>query len=283
MNQRHNYWKTSLTLFLSVWACGCSKTEPPIAQLGKSVLTESELRNSLSYTSREDSLTKVALYLEDWLTTAALYEQAIRENIDKDSLATLLIEKSRRKIIAQRFVDKKAAEAARAGKFAVDSSEVMSYFGAHSREFTFDEPQFRIVRVYAPTQDAIFALRQRLVAGDPADAVLSEAARVQSIATLNLAQKKFAMGFFPIRHLQLESETLRGLLERMRPKDVSPIAKLNDSLFVVLRLEDRAEQGTTKNFEQAYPEMQERLRLQKEKEFFNILVRNAKSSAEAVK
>ncbi len=270
-------------LFFSVWVYGCSKTEPPIAQLGKSVLTASELRRSISYTSPEDSLTKVALYLEDWLTTAALYEQAMRENIDKDSLTALLIEKSRRKIIAQRFVDKKAAEAARAGKFAVDSSEVMTYFGAHSNEFVFYEPQFRIVRVYAPTQDAIFALRQKLVVGEPADAVLSEAAQMPSMTNINLAQKKFATAFFPIQQLQLESETLRGLLERMRPKDVSPIAKLNDSLFVVLRLEDRVEQGMTKNFEQAYPDIRERLRLQKEKEFFNILVRNAKSNAEAVK
>lgn len=125
------------SMMLIFSGCSSAPNEPPVATLGKSVLTRDELRYSLSYQNREDSITQAAMYLEDWLITTALYEKALQEGQDKDTLTQLLIEKSRRKIVASRYVARKLQEEIAAGKFRIDSSEVQAFYYANPQLLKF--------------------------------------------------------------------------------------------------------------------------------------------------
>lgn len=265
---------------------GCSNTpnEPPVATLGKSVLTRDELRYSLSYQNREDSLTQAMMYLEDWLTTTALYEKALQEGQDKDTLTQLLIEKSRRKIVASRYVARKLQEEIAAGKFRIDSSEVQAFYYANPQLLKFREPHYRLLRLYASSQDAVLTLRQKLVANASENELLTLAQSLSPTLTqMNDVSFQLAKVARPLWKLQLESEALVQLLERMRPKDITPVVKVGDSLFVVMRLEEKLRPGTTMTLEQAYTDIVEHLRYQKEKSFFRYLISSSKSSLESGK
>ncbi len=264
--------------------CPSAPNEPPVATLGKSVLTRDELRYSLSYQNREDSITQAMMYLEDWLTTTALYEKALQEGQDKDTLTQLLIEKSRRKIVASRYVVRKLQEEIAAGKFRIDSSEVQAFYYANPQLLKFREPHYRLLRLYASSQDAVLTLRQKLVANTSENELLPLAQSLSPTLTqMNDMSFRLAKEVRPLWKLQLESEALVQLLERMRPKDITPVVKVRDSIFVVMRLEEKLEPGTTMTLEQAYADIVEHLRYQKEKSFFRYLVSSSKSSLEAGK
>jgi hypothetical protein len=272
------------SMMLIFSGCSSAPNEPPVATLGKSVLTRDELRYSLSYQNREDSITQAAMYLEDWLITTALYEKALQEGQDKDTLTQLLIEKSRRKIVASRYVARKLQEEIAAGKFRIDSSEVQAFYYANPQLLKFREPHYRLLRLYAPSQDAILTLRQKLAANAPESELLALAQSLSpKLAQMNDVAFQLAKTARPLWQLHLESEALVQLLERMRPKDITPIVKVCDSVFVVMRLEEKLESGTTMTLEQAYPEIIECLRRQKEKSFFRHLVNLSKSSLESGK
>ncbi len=265
-------------------ACSSASNEPPVATLGKSVLTRDELRYSLSYQNREDSITQAMMYLEDWLTTTALYEKALQEGQDKDTLTQLLIEKSRRKIVASRYVARKLQEEIAAGNFRIDSSEVQAFYYANPQLLKFREPQYRLLRLYASSQDAILTLRQKLAANAPENELFALAQSLSpTLAQMNDVAFQLVKEARPLWKLHLESEALMQLLERMRPKDITPVVKVRDSVFVVMRLEEKLEPGTTMTLEQAYTDIVERLRYQKEKSFFQNLVNSSKSSLESGK
>lgn len=281
------HWRRFGALLLAaafLQSCSNAPNEPPVATLGKSALTREELRRSLSYQNREDSVTQATMYLEDWLATAALYEKAMQEGEDKDTLTMLLIEKSRRKIIAARYFERKLQEEIKAGKLRVDSSEAQAFYNLNAGLFQFREPHYRLLRLYASTQDAMLSLRQKLVAGAPETELLLLAQSLSpALAQTNEAMFQRSKEARPLRALQLESQTLLQLLERMRPKDITPVVKVRDSLFAVMRLDEKLEQGSLMTFEQAYPDIEELLRHQKQKAFFRYLVGSSKSALESAK
>lgn len=283
---RQARWRVVVMWLLSVlaWACQRTPEEPPIAKLGNSQLMREELRRSLSYQTVEDSITQAMMYLEDWLATTALYEQALKEGIGNDTLTQLLVEKARRKIIAQRFFERKLQEEIEKGRLRIDSAEAQAFYAANQGLLRFREPHYRVLRIYAATQEAMLSLRQKAMNAAP-DAELFAFADSLSPQTCERNQmfRQRDQSAYPMRLLQLESEALMQLVMRMRPKDITPVVKLQDSLFVVLRLEEKFEAGTPIPFEYAYPEISERLRRQKEKAFFRYLVRTSKSALESEK
>lgn len=273
-----------LLVFACCSACQRAPEEPPVAKLGRSVLTREELRRSLSYQNAQDSLTQAMMYLEDWLATAALYEQALKERFDQDTLTQLLVEKARRKIIARRYFEHKLQEEIAKGNLRVDSAEAQAFYAANLGLFERREPHYRVRRIFAATQEAMLSVRQKLMSGIPDPDVLRLADSLSpATQERNRVFWQRDKDAYPARLLQLESEVLMQLLERMRPKDLTPVVKLQDSLFVVLRLDEKLEAGTPMPFEQAYPDVAERLWRQKEKAFYQYLVRTAKSALEASK
>lgn len=83
------------------------------------MLLPSELARNIRQSAPSDSATQAALFIEDWRHTASLYEQAIQEGEENDEETRRLVEKSRRRIIAERFVERKLQEALKDGAFAL--------------------------------------------------------------------------------------------------------------------------------------------------------------------
>ncbi|NTV46859.1 MAG: hypothetical protein HGB11_10160 [Chlorobiales bacterium] len=86
--------------------------------------------------------------------------------------------------------------------------------------------------------------------------------------------------FAPESRLHLETESMRDLLKKMSASSVSPVIKLSDSLYVVMRLEEAVQKGDQKTLIQAYDEIAYLLRLRKEKAFYEQLRARAEKIAQ---
>ncbi len=275
---RRGLWLAALLL-----ATGCAspnkEKEQPLLKIGNSLLFPSELSRAIRFSTPSDSATQAALFLEDWRRNASLYEQALEAGEDRDEETQRLVEKSRRRIIAERFVERKLQDALKEGMFRVDSVEVKAYYEQMSATFVFHEAMFKLLRIYTHSADTALRLRQALVATLSEDSLFTLAMqRAPETATLNQLAFESATQFKTLPQLHLESENLRAILERMKPKDVSPVLKLSDSLFVVMRLEESVAAGEPKTFAQAFPEILERLRMMKQKRFVDSLTSRLKNS-----
>jgi len=93
-------------------------------------LTRDELLASITYSSQEDILTAAAIYIEDWLDLASLYQLALENGLADEVESRLLIEKAKRQIIVQRFLDREIEPIAKNRKVVVDSSEVTDFYNA---------------------------------------------------------------------------------------------------------------------------------------------------------
>ncbi|ACF12783.1 hypothetical protein Ctha_0312 [Chloroherpeton thalassium ATCC 35110] len=269
-------------LFGMVSACESNSADSVVAKVGESNLTLSELQASIQYASPKDSATAAAIYIEDWKHTAALYDLACQANIESDPLAQVLLEKAKRRIFVQRFVDIEMKKAEAKGAFRVDSIEVSAYYEMHKQEFVYREPAVKLIRLYASSSDS--ATRMARALGNRRfsfDELVSEAKIIApELDTLNTHALQDSEEFVRISRLHLESDVLQQLLEKMRPSNISPIVKLNDSLFVVMRLETRVETGTEKPLEAAYDEIKQRLKLKKQNAFYIELQKRARKAAQ---
>ncbi|MFQ3599271.1 MAG: peptidylprolyl isomerase [Chloroherpetonaceae bacterium] len=256
-----------------------SEKETPLLKIGESVLLPSELARHIQQSAPSDSATQAALFLEDWRRAASLYEQALQVGENNDEETQRLVEKSRRRIIAERFVERKLQEALKEGRFRVDSTEVKTYYEQMNSALVFHDAMFKLLRIYTINADTALRLRQALVARVNADSLFNLVMlRTPETAELNQLAFESATQFKTLPQLHLESENLHAILERMKPNDVSPVLKLSDSLFVVMRLEESVAPRQPKTFAQAFPEILERLRIIKQKRFVDSLASRLKNS-----
>jgi hypothetical protein len=272
-------WLAALLFVTGCFHSDPKETEQPILKIGNSMLFPSDLARAIRSNTPSDSATQAALFLEDWRRNTSLYEQALQEGEDRNEETKRLVEKSRRRIIAERFVERKLQEALNNGYFRIDSAEVKTYYDQMSATLVFHEDRFRLLRIYTSNTDTALRLRQVLASNFSLDSLFHFVMRyTPETATLNQLAFESATQLKTLPQLHLESENLYAILNRMKPKDVSPVMKLSDSLFVIMRLEESVTLGQPKTFAQAFPEILERLRLMKQKRFVDSLASRLKNS-----
>ncbi len=272
-------WLAGLFFFMGCAPSNTHTKETPLLKIGESVLLPSELARHTRQYAPSDSATQAALFLEDWRHTTSLYEQALQAGEQNDEETQRLVEKSRRRIIAERFVERKLQDALKEGYFRIDSAEVKAYYEEMSAALVCRETMFRLLRLYTIHADTALRLRQALVARLNSDSLFNLVmSRAPETTELNQLAFERATQFKTLTQLHLESENLHAILERMRPGDISPVLKLSDSLFIVMRLEELVASGQPKTLAQAFPEILERLRIIKQKRFVDSLASRLKNS-----
>ena len=258
--------------------CGTGQDDDVVARVGKLQLTRDELLASISYTSREDSLTASAIYIEDWRDLAVLYQLALDDGMDKEPEARMLIDKATRQIIAQRFVDKRMRKAEKEGHFAVDSSAVGAFYREFPDVFVCGEAQYAVARYYTKTAQAASRMENafRLHEGDEKSLLQLVESIEPGYAGTNIRSYRNSWRLKTLAQLHLENDKMKGFLQNMAPGELSPVIALHDSLFVVMEMHDIVKKDDKKTLEQAYGDVENLLIVEKQKQYYSKLLQQAR-------
>lgn len=260
---------------LFIAGCGKAREDDIVARAGKLQLTRDEVLASINYFSPEDSLIVSAIYIEDWKALAFLYQLALEEGIDKDPVTRQLIEKATKNIVVQRFVDKRMEKAEEGGLHAIDSSAVREFYHKFPETFLNSDTEYAVSRYYASTAQSASRIGNALRLHEDDENRLLEL--IESIEPEYAAEaRNNARKLKTLARIHLENDTMKDILRKLAPGECSPVIALHDSLFVVMELHDIVKKGEKKTFEQSYGEIEELLTVQKQKQYYNTLLEEAR-------
>lgn len=265
-------------LLLFIAGCGDARKDDIVARSGQLQLTRDEVLASISYSSPEDSLIVSAIYIEDWKALALLYQLALEENIDKDPETERLIEKAKRTIVVQRFVDKRMEKAENDGLHAIDSSAAREFYHQFPEMFVNSNKEYAVSRYYASTAQSASRIENALRLHEGDENRLLEL--IESIEPGYAAENRQARGSVrklkALDRIHLENDTMKEALQKLAPGELSSVIAVDDSLFVVLELHDIVGKGEKKTFEQSYGDIEELLTVQKQKQYYSTLLEEAR-------
>lgn len=265
-------------LLLFIAGCGDARKDDIVARSGQLQLTRDEVLASISYSSPEDSLIVSAIYIEDWKALALLYQLALEENIDKDPGTKRLIEKAKRTIVVQRFVDKRMEKAENDGLHVIDSSAAREFYHQFPEMFTASNKEYAVSRYYASTAQSAGRIENALRLHEDDENRLLEL--IESIepgyAAENRQARDSVRELKTLDRIHLENDTMKEALQKLAPGELSSVIAVDDSLFVVLELHDIVGKGEKKTFEQSYGDIEELLTVQKQKQYYSTLLEEAR-------
>lgn len=270
-----------LTCFLLLnVACKKEIDSPVVRSIGDVDLTEAELTLSTENANNKDRSVARSLYIEDWQKNASLYELAMQEEWEPDVKTLVLIEKAKRQIIVNQFLEHKLDGAEKKGKFSVDSLEVKQYYQTNQPEFIFKEPRYKLLRLYTSEKDSanelVKVFFRRNGEENAKERILTMAPDLTRLNEMAIAR---AEQFVPNSQLYLENESLRTLLSQMRSGTTSPVVQINDSLYTVMYLKESMSEGDQMSLEDAYEQIEQRISLSKQTVYLNELTKKARQVA----
>lgn len=265
-------------VFLCITGCGKVADRDIVARAGKLTLSRDEVSASINYSSRQDSLTMSAVYIEDWKDLASLYLLALENGIGEDPDSKMLIEKAARHIIVQRFVDQKMKEASKEGLYTIDSSDVRAFYRKFSETFVSRDTVYAVSRYFASTSRSAGRIENALRLHDGGEKHLLQliASIDAGYASKNREARGNARSLRSLERIHAENEKIKGVLQNLSPGELSPVLRVHDSLFVVMEMHDIVKKGEKKTFVQAYGEIEELLIVQKQKQYYSTLLEEAR-------
>ena len=265
-------------LFLA--GCGALPENDVVAKAGKLELTRGELLASISYRDSRDSLTATSIYIEDWKEMAALYQSASAAGVKEEAETRFLIRKAARQITVQRYIDRMMSRASEEGAFVVGSDEIRVFYETFPAEFFCAEPHYAVERYYAASAERAARLRdllqEQVKRSDDFRRRVESAA--PAYAETNRAGAAAPLRLKPASRLFLENKRMKSLLESMQSGAVSPVVSLGDTLYVVMALRDRVGTGERLSLEQARKEIEELLTVEKQKQYYSTLLKQARET-----
>jgi parvulin-like peptidyl-prolyl isomerase len=145
---------------------GCKK-EPEkatvLAQVGNSTLTLEELRES--FPAEFEQLIRREQYLDfikRWMDDEVVYQQALKANLEKDSLVGRKLEKLRRKLLIEEFLARENATE----MFEPDEMAMNQYYEMHKEEFRRKVPEVKFAQMRVQTNKQAMDLRAKAARTD---------------------------------------------------------------------------------------------------------------------
>jgi hypothetical protein len=263
---------------LFLYGCGGRGDDAVVVRKKNLVLTSGELQSAISAAGARDSAAAASIYLEDWKDMASLYLMAVDDGQEKDPSTLQLAEKARRQIVVHQYITDKTEEAERNGMFRTDSSSVSEFYRKHSDLFIADHAQYSVIRLLASDLKKSMTMAGLLSSEGISSADLS--LKVSTIdprfRSLNKAAIENARIFESAEEIAGENNQMKSALQAMEPGMVSPVVKLGDSLYVVMKMIDVAASGQKMSLRQAYDKAERQLILQKKKAYYYTLLSKAR-------
>ncbi|MBR5434923.1 MAG: hypothetical protein IK117_10860 [Bacteroidales bacterium] len=142
----------ALVFILALTACKQQEenNDEIIARTSTQVLMKSEVLDGMPISlSQEDSITFVKSYVENWLRTTVLYEKAIDNVRDRDSVLAKQVDLFRKELFIntyeQLFLQQKLDT-------LIPQKEIDAYYAEHKNEYLLERPVVKAILIVFPLQ-----------------------------------------------------------------------------------------------------------------------------------
>ncbi len=217
----------SLVLFVSFFLSGCGD-RGVVASVGKTKITLGEFKERISNLPKRYQIVvrkRKREYLEELINDTLLYQEALKNKLDRDKDALKVIEEAKKKILIAKLLNDKVD-----GAIDITDEEVTDYYNKNNEKFMSPE-LMRVSHILTPTRKEAEELLARIKKGDE----FGQVAREKSVDPT--AQNGGDIGYFPKGQLIPEFEFACSTLKVGEVSDVV-MTKLG---YHLIKLTDRKE------------------------------------------
>lgn len=200
-------------------------------------------------------------YLEAWITTELLYQEAVRAGLGEDAAIRARLAQIRKDLIADRLIQQVVQE-----KAVVSEAEVRAYYERHAREYT---NEFRVSHVLTATLDDAERVRE-LLKSAPFDAV------AKKYSVDRHTRGGGDLGFLSKGNMIPEFE---DAVFNMQVGDVSDVIESEFGYHIIM-LTDIRPSGQELSFEDFREEIVGRLMIKKRAAVYDSLIASLRSGKE---
>lgn len=255
---------------------GCNHGKPPanekvIARVGNTFLTlEQAVRDIPPFVLEADSSAAIQQYRDEWILTTVVYQEALRNNLHRNSEVRERLEKSERQVLREAMRD----AAARSAPMQVSDLEVRDYYNQHRDHFVLQERYLRVRHVVTETLDQSRDAKNDLLRGIGWEAVVERYA-VNKEETLRRADE-----FFPVSALFTDNPPMRDYIRVTGITEISPIRGFNGQYHFIQIMEDRPA-GEHPELDWVFDQIRSWLEIEKRRRTIRIFEQNLILQAEA--
>lgn len=249
---------------------GCSRPKHVtyVARVGSARLSREDM--NLARAANADSVVNTRAYVNDWVTTQLLYQEAERRGLtNSDEVRRQVEEASRRLAVAALLQKEVYADSAE-----VSEDAVASFYRQHNASFVLPEDVANISYVAFSDHDAANRFRTKVIGGKTWDAVVN-GIRQDSAARMTLLQSAEHQYFTRGRLFPQELWKLAMTLNR---KDVSFVLKAYSG-FYVIATHSILRQGTIAELAYVRNQIVDLLLVERRRERYEHLVMDLRAKA----
>ena len=247
-----------------------------VARVGPSTLGEAELAASLeNLPDRLDSAEARQQFIEQWITTELLYQEALRSDLRSDPNVQQRLLESERSVLVDAWISRLYEQEPP----VIMTGEIRSYFERYRERLRLREP---FVRVYylTTTSEADASEAYQLIQSASfqavADSLWPEVARqygddIEGAISL-------ASNFFPESRLFTDRPMLREQVMRLQPSQTAPLIE-DEGIWHVLQVAARVPAGTLPELAWIETEIHRRLALDARKQMYERQVQRLRTEA----
>ncbi len=239
-------------------ACSKDPEQRVVAHVGQTVLTAQALTAALpNIADSEFSRLQGERFVQQWLESELLYQQAVKEKIDRRPDVRRALEKLRKEYIVSAFLAEQIDE-----QVQVSDAELQEYYQKNQDEFQVAQDLYQLDMILVETAAQAKEVRDRLVAGEDFSVVAKE----KSID--HNREQGGAWGLVPLQQL---APALASVVAKMKVQEISLPAKSSLG-YHIIRLGEMVKKGQVRSFDQVREAILPRMRAQKREQMYQKLI-----------
>jgi len=247
---------------------GCGSNKDVLAIVNKTVITNKDFEEriaSLPKRYQEIVNSDKKKFLDEIIVDEILYQEAVKNKIDKDPEVKNVIEQAKKKIIVAKYLKEKVDDSA-----TVDDEEIKQYYNSHLDEFRTPEI-FRASHILAETEGQAKEILKDFEEG----ANFEELARLKSID--QTAEKGGDLGYFARGQLYPEFEKA---VSGLKKNELSNVFKTRFGYHIV-KVTD-VKPADIEKFEDVKNRIKETMLKSRRRARFNEMIERLKGSSRIV-
>lgn len=258
-------------LLVTVTGISCNRVDSghsdnAIARVGQQYLTLEEARKDIpDFVLKEDSLSALQRYREEWVKKQVLLQEANRLGLARKEEIQQRLQKAREEVLRDALKD--YVIGTNEEKIKVTDKEARTYYQAHKDQFVLDEKFVRFRHMRTRTNREAQAARQDLLDGIPWPDVAREYAISPEDAIYNSEQ------YWPISMAVSNIDIMHRYLNIIGQSEISPIQRVNGVYHFVQLMDTRAK-GEHPDLEWLIEQIKHWMKLNKRRRSFSSYVQN---------